>query len=223
MEVIEQPNTDSLEVLQAKIEAILFAAGYPVSYDKLGQALSLTPGAVKKTVNGMKERYHAGGIELLCFDTACQLCTKAEYEEVIRNALGIKKGAGNLSNSSLEVLAIIAYHQPVTRAYIEQIRGVDSSYHVGALSDKGLIEPKGRLDVPGKPILYGTTKAFLRAFGISQLSQLPSLDLFAEAAAELNAENEQMQLPLEEVQDAPQEDPKNQVTIFDSEEAPEEH
>lgn len=204
MEQIEQmpQNTDSLQVLQSKIEAILFAAGYPVSYDKLAQSLSLTVGAVKKAVSSMKEFYQdaqtSRGIELLTFDTACQLCTKAEYEEIIRNVLCIKRGAGNLSNASLEVLAIIAYHQPVTRAYIEQIRGVDSSYHVSALTDKGLIEAKGRLDVPGKPILYGTTKAFLRAFGISQVSQLPSLDLFAAAAQELHGEHEQLQLELQE-------------------------
>jgi segregation and condensation protein B len=167
---------------QQKIEAILFAAGYPVSYDKLAEVLELTPGAVKKIVQAQAQCYHdeaTHGIELLAYDTACQLCTKAEHEEIIKKALGIKKGAGTLSNSSLEVLAIIAYHQPVTRAYIEQIRGVDSSYHVGSLTDKGLIEPKGRLDVPGKPILFGTTKDFLRAFGIASLSELPSLDLFA--------------------------------------------
>ncbi len=202
-----QQNTDSLPVLQAKIEAILFAAGYPVSYEKLSQILNLTVGAVKKTVANMQEFYQEEaaprGIELVCFDTACQLCTKAEYEEIIRNALGMKRGAGNLSNSSLEVLAIIAYHQPVTRAYIEQIRGVDSSYHVGSLLDKGLIESKGRLDVPGKPILYGTTKNFLRAFGISQLSQLPSLDLFTAAAAELHGEHEQMELDIEQAQIRP--------------------
>lgn len=193
--------------LQKQIEAILFAAGYPVSYDKLAQTFDMTPGAIKKILEAYLPIYNDAnatrGVQLLMYDTACQLCTKAEYEGVIKKALGIKKGAGTLSNASMEVLAIIAYHQPVTRAYIEQIRGVDSSYHVGSLTDKGLIEPKGRLDVPGKPVLFGTTKDFLRAFGISSLSELPSLDLFAVAKEEEMAE--QLHLEMEETETIAQE------------------
>ncbi len=171
------------EEMQKQIEAILFAAGYPVTYDKLAQTFETTPGAIKKTLEAFLPIYNdptaLRGVQLLMYDTACQLCTKPEYEAVIKKALGIKKGAGTLSNASLEVLAIVAYHQPVTRAYIEQIRGVDSTYHVSSLIEKGLIESKGRLDVPGKPVLLGTTKDFFRAFGISSLAELPSLDLFA--------------------------------------------
>ncbi len=173
----------STEEMQKQIEAILFAAGYPVSYDKLAQTFETTPGTIKKILEAYLPIYNDSnalrGVQLLMYDTACQLCTKPQYESVIKKALGIKKGAGTLSNASLEVLAIVAYHQPVTRAYIEQIRGVDSTYHVSSLIEKGLIESKGRLDVPGKPVLLGTTKDFFRAFGISSLSELPSLDLFA--------------------------------------------
>lgn len=171
----------SIEESQRIIEAILYAAGYPVSYEKLAEVLEVTPGAVKKMVSAYQKIYNdpaaVRGVELLMFDTACQLCTKALYEEKIKKVLGMRRGGG-LSNASLEVLAIVAYRQPVTRLYIEQIRGVDSSYHVGSLVDKGLIESKGRLDVPGRPVLYGTTKDFLRCFGISSLSELPSVDLF---------------------------------------------
>lgn len=171
----------SIEESQRIIEAILYAAGYPVSYEKLAEVLETTPGAVKKMVSAYQKVYNdptaVRGVELLMFDTACQLCTKALYEEKIKKVLGMRRGGG-LSNASLEVLAIVAYRQPVTRLYIEQIRGVDSSYHVGSLVDKGLIESKGRLDVPGRPVLYGTTKDFLRCFGISSLSELPSVDLF---------------------------------------------
>ncbi len=196
----------SVAEYQQKIEAILFAAGYPVTYEKLAEVLELTPGAVKKLVQAQAQCYHDNvthGIELLAYDTACQLCTKAEHEEIIKKALGIKKGAGTLSNSSLEVLAIIAYHQPVTRAYIEQIRGVDSSYHVGSLTDKGLIEPKGRLDVPGKPILFGTTKDFLRAFGIASLAELPSLDLFAAADIVPQQQTFDIEMPPEQSEEEP--------------------
>jgi segregation and condensation protein B len=117
------------------------------------------------------------GVQLIRFDKACQLCTKSEYEAYVKLALGIKQGRGNLSNSSLEVLAIIAYHQPVTRAYIEQVRGLDSSYSIAVLTEKNLIEKKGRLDVPGRPSLYGTTIDFLRCFGLTSLDQLPSVEM----------------------------------------------
>ena len=109
---------------------------------------------------------------LLTFDKSCQLCTNEKYLPYIREALGIKRG-GNLSASSLEVLAIAAYNQPVTRAFIDTVRGVDSAYAVGALLDKELLEPVGRLDAPGRPMLYGTTDKFLRVFGLSSLGELP--------------------------------------------------
>lgn len=177
------------------IEAVLFAAGHPVTYDKLAEILEMTPASARDLVSMYEEVYNKGdtprGVQLIRFDKACQLCTKSEYEAYVKIALGIKKGRGNLSNSALEVLAIIAYHQPVTRAYIDQVRGLDSSYSVAVLLEKNLIEKKGRLDVPGRPSLYGTTLDFLRCFGLSSLDQLPSVEMLTfDIEDEENAEKE---------------------------------
>ncbi len=163
------------------IEAVLFAAGYPVTYAKLSDLLGLTPSETKKSVEEFAKRYNDPkndrGIQLVTYDKSCQLCSKEEYAEYIKDVLGIRKG-GSLSASSLEVLAIVSYHQPVTRAYVEQIRGVDCSYALSSLQDKGLIDVKGRLDVPGKPFLYVTTDDFLRCFGLSSLGELPPIEHF---------------------------------------------
>lgn len=165
--------------IEAAIEAILFAAGYPVKYDKLSEVLGLSPKEVRLLVENMAVSINAEnsprGLNLLTFDDACQLCTKERFAPYIREALGIRRG-GNLSASSLEVLAVIAYNQPTTRAFIDAVRGVDSSYAVGSLLDKGLIEGVGRLDAPGRPVLYGTTDKFLRVFGINSLSELPAAE-----------------------------------------------
>ena len=174
---------NEIEIIKKQeiIESVLFAAGHPVTYEKLADILEIPTSAVKELVSMYEERYNSGelprGVQLIRFDKACQLCTKSEYESYVKLALGIKQGRGNLSNSSLEVLAIIAYHQPVTRAYIEQVRGLDSSYSIAVLTEKNLIEKKGRLDVPGRPSLYGTTLDFLRCFGLSSLDQLPSVEM----------------------------------------------
>lgn len=162
------------------IEAVLFAAGYPVSYAKLASVTGGTPAEIKKLVNARESRYNdpdsfPRGIMLLCFADSCQLCTKEEYGSYIREALGIKRG-GNLSASSLEVLAIVAYNEPVTRSFIDTVRGVDSAYAVNSLTEKHLIEACGRLDVPGRPILYRTTEDFLRVFGMSSLGELPEVE-----------------------------------------------
>ena len=111
---------------------------------------------------------------MLAMDECAQLCTKQEYAPMIKEALDIRRG-GNLSNSSIETLAIIAYNQPVTRTYVDTVRGVDSTYAVNNLLDKGLIEPKGRVDAPGRPVLYGTTPDFLRVFGINSIAELPDV------------------------------------------------
>lgn len=162
------------------IEAVLFAAGYPVSYAKLASVTGGTPAEIKKLVNSRMDAYNTPdsfprGIMLLCFADSCQLCTKEEYGDKIRDALGIRRG-GNLSASSLEVLAIVAYNEPVTRSFIDTVRGVDSAYAVNSLTEKHLIEPCGRLDVPGRPILYKTTEDFLRVFGMSSLGDLPVVE-----------------------------------------------
>ena len=159
----------------------------------------MTPGKVKDKVFEYSIKYNdpeiPRGVILLTFADSCQLCTKQNYLPEIRDALGIKK-SGTLSTSSMEVLAIIAYNQPVTRAFVDTLRRVDSSYAMNNLLDRGLIVSKGRLDVPGRPMLYGTTPDFLRCFGLKDLDSLPKtsdelMDVFngaKNAEAESNTE-----------------------------------
>ena len=164
-------------VFEEALEAILFAAGHPISYATLARVFELTPGQIKDKVADYALLYNNSeiprGVVLLTFKEECQLCTKEYYLTEIRSALGIKK-SGTLSTSSLEALAIVAYNQPVTRAFVDTLRRVDSSYAMNNLIDRGLIECKGRLDVPGRPMLYGTTSDFLRCFGLESLSKLPT-------------------------------------------------
>ena len=164
--------------LDEAIEAILFAAGHAVTYAQLGALFELPVLEMKSRVLEYASRYNnanfSRGVILLTYDESCQLCTKPRYLPYIRAALGIRKN-GNLSNSSIETLAIVAYNQPVTRSYIDQVRKVESSYAVNNLLDRGLIEPKGRLDAPGRPMLFGTTPDFLRCFGLTSLADLPDI------------------------------------------------
>ena len=176
-------DTDGLEQIKSiegAIEAILYAAGYPVKYEKIAEVLGLDLKNTKTLISHMAKTYNAEnskhGIALLTFDETCQFCTKEQYAPYIREALGIRRG-GNLSASSMEVLAIVAYNQPVTRSFIDQVRGVDSSYAVNSLIDKALIASCGRLDAPGRPMLYATTEKFLRVFGLRSLSELPETEV----------------------------------------------
>lgn len=168
-----------LKNIEGAIEAILYAAGYPVKYTKIAEVLGLDVHNTKSLIEHMAKDFNSDkskrGINLLMFDETCQFCTKEQYAPYIREALGIRRG-GNLSASSMEVLAIVAYNQPVTRSFVDQVRGVDSSYAVNSLIDKGLIEACGRLDAPGRPMLYVTTEKFLRVFGINSLSELPATE-----------------------------------------------
>ena len=175
-------ETTGAELIPA-LEAILFAAGYPVGFEKLGEALGLSIEDTMTIAEELRRRLEdtSSGIQLLIFDDSCQLCTKEEHIDRIRAVLGVKRG-GNLSRSSLETLAIVAYHQPVTRSYIDQIRGTDSAYAVNNLIDKRLIEVCGKLDAPGHPSLFRTTDDFLRVFGLTSLSALPPVELFGEPA-----------------------------------------
>ncbi|MBS6447361.1 MAG: SMC-Scp complex subunit ScpB [Clostridiales bacterium] len=162
------------------LEAVLFAAGHPVTFAKLSEVIGIPEEEIRTLVSEYASEYETcglpRGIQLLTLGNACQLVTKEVFADYIKEALGIRDG-GNLSKASLETLAIVAYNQPVTRSYIDQVRGVDSSYSVGVLTERELIEEKGRMDVPGRPRLYGTTEAFLRVFGLSDLSELPPLPL----------------------------------------------
>ena len=170
---------DGLKNIEGAIEAILYAAGYPVKYVKIAEVLGLDVRNTKKIIEHMSEEFNSEkskrGINLLVFDETCQFCTKEQYAPYIREALGIRRG-GNLSASSMEVLAVVAYNQPVTRSFVDQVRGVDSSYAFNSLIDKALIEACGRLDAPGRPMLYVTTEKFLRVFGINSLSELPATE-----------------------------------------------
>ena len=169
-----------LEAVTAAIEAILFAAGHPIEYQKLSEVLGLSVSDVKSMVEAMSEEYNSEGSKrgllLLMYPESCQLATKEEFLPYIREALGIKRG-GNLSAATLEALAVVAYNQPVTRAFVDAVRGVDSSYAMTSLIDKGLIESLTRLDAPGRPMLYTTTEKFLRVFGLSSLDELPETEL----------------------------------------------
>lgn len=176
-----------LEKVTAAIEAILFAAGHPVEYEKLSAVLGLSVTDIKNLIEVMSEEYNSAeskrGLLLLMYPESCQLATKEEFLPYIREALGIKRG-GNLSASTLEALAVVAYNQPVTRAFVDAVRGVDSSYAMTSLIDKGLIESLSRLDAPGRPMLYTTTEKFLRVFGLSSLDDLPETELTPAPAEE---------------------------------------
>ena len=171
-------KTLSPDEIKRITEATLFAAGYPLTFEKLGEVMGISQEEVRSVVEEYKKEYDDDpmrGIQLLILGNACQLVTKEVYSDYVKAALGVRDG-GNLSKASLETLAIIAYNQPATRLYVEQVRGADSSYYIGVLLEHEVIEEKGRLDVPGRPRLYGTTEAFLRTFGLSSPDELPPLE-----------------------------------------------
>ena len=192
---MEEQGISIVNNLKAAIEAILFAAGHPVKYERIADVLGISVKDVKALTEHLAEVYadeeNGSGLMLLNYEESgtCQLCTKEQYAPYIREALGIRKG-GNLSPSSLEVLAIVAYNQPVTRSFIDQVRGTDSSYATTSLIDKELIEPCGTLDAPGRPKLYRTTEKFLRVFGLNSLEELPVAEhlVMPEDAKELTEE-----------------------------------
>lgn len=162
--------------LKAQLEAVLFATGEPVEITRLSECLEID----EETLSGVAEHLKAeldergSGLCILKLDNKYQLCTRTQYADCVRRILEVRKNAP-LSNAAFEVLAIVAYNQPVTKSFVEQIRGVDSSGVMTSLLKKNLIEEKGRLDLPGRPLLYGTTPEFLKCFCISSLEELPSL------------------------------------------------
>lgn len=162
--------------IESAIEGILFAAGDPVGVERLCMALDLDRATVDAVCQRLADyySYERRGVRLLRLENSYQLCSAPEHADCIRRAFESRRPA-RLSQPALEVLAIIAYYQPTTRAYVDQIRGVDSAYTVGLLLERDLIEECGRLAVPGRPILYRTTQTFLRSFGLSSLEELPEL------------------------------------------------
>lgn len=178
------PDTRTDAEYHAILEACLFAAGHPLTYEKLAEAMQIPPSRCRAMVEKYRETYNdtsvlPRGILLVTFPDSCQLCTREAYAAEIKTALGIRRG-GKLSQSLLEVLAVVAYNQPTTRAFVDTVRGVDSSYAVSALLEKGLIEPCGKLEAPGRPTLYRTTADFLRVFGIDSLMELPVVQVRGE-------------------------------------------
>lgn len=169
-------DTKDMKEIESAIEGILFASGDPIHVDRICVALEMDRPTVEQLLQKLMDyyAYERRGIRLLRMEDTWQLCSSPDYADAIRKAFEIRKPA-KLSQPALEVLTIIAYYQPTTRAYIDQIRGVDSSYTIGLLLDRKLIEECGRLQVPGRPRLYRTTRQFLRAFHLSSLDDLPEM------------------------------------------------
>ncbi len=186
--------------LQRAIEAILFAAGECVEISRLAMALDTGEDEIVAAVNGLADElsFNRRGIRILRLEKGYQMVSSGEMADYITKALETRKPP-KLSSSQLEALTIVAYYQPATKAMVEQIRGVDSSYSISALMNKKLIEEDGRLNVPGRPILYKTTPDFLRTFGISSLEELPTIEKVS------FGEPEPADVPLEQSSEAPAE------------------
>ena len=180
--------------ISCAIEGILFAAGEPVKSAKLAAVLEVDINEVEEAVKLLKYNYDTElrGLMIIEIDGGYQLCSRPEYYAYIQEILGEQRRQA-LSNAAMEALAIIAYKQPITRGQVEYIRGVNSDGAVNRLVERDLIEEKGRLDAPGRPILYGTTQNFLRCFGLKNPEDLPEVDL-----SELSKEYEQYEIKAEE-------------------------
>ena len=168
------------------LEAILFASGEPIEREKLAQTLETDVHTLENVVYGLNEYYaeNQRGFEILKLNTCFQMSTRAFYGEITRRALDHRRNTP-LSNAAMEILAVIAYNQPVTKGIIEKVRGVDCSGPLHKLLNRNLVEEVGRHESPGRPYLYGTTKEFLRCFGLSSVKDLPGEELLA-AMAENN-------------------------------------
>lgn len=177
--------------LESTLEAVLFAAGDAVSIDRLCEVLELPRETVLEAARELSSRYdfEQRGLMLRRIADKLQLCSRPMYAEAVRGVTETRKNA-SLSPAALEVLTIIAYRQPVTRAFIDQLRGVDSGGTLSSLAEKQMIEEAGRLEVPGRPILYRTTEHFLQAFALESLDDLPALPAFTD--------NEQLSFDMED-------------------------
>ena len=176
--------------IKAAIEAILFANGSSVETKRIAQALEITESQAEEHISALIDDYNGAnrGITIIKLDDAYQMVSCKEYAPQIRTVMDLRRNTP-LSQAALEVLAVVAYNQPVTKAFVEQVRGVDCSGVIGSLTAKGLVEEKGRLELPGRPLLYGTTENFLRCFNINSLEELPPLP---------ETENEETDKPKEE-------------------------
>lgn len=179
--------------IKAAIEAIIFANGSSVETKRISQALEITESQAEEHISALIDDYNSAnrGITIIKLDDAYQMVSCKEYATQIRTVMDLRRNTP-LSQAALEVLAVVAYNQPVTKAFVEQVRGVDCSGVIGSLTAKGLVEEKGRLELPGRPLLYGTTENFLRCFNINSLEELPPLP---------ETENEETDKPKEESTD----------------------
>ncbi len=204
-----------LKELESALEGVLFASGEPIGVERLCLGLEVDRPTLDAVAQRLMDKYsyERRGIRLVRLDTSYQMCSAPEYAPVIRKTLESRKPA-RLSQPALEVLAIIAYYQPVTRAYVDQVRGVDSSYTVGLLLERELIEEAGRLAVPGRPTLFRTTPNFLRSFGLSSLEELPELPDSSKEGGQMTLELESAVERLREAQaeGAPEEAPPGEDT-----------
>ncbi len=160
----------------AIIEAIMFACGEPITVDKLSKASGIDADTTAKLVSQLERRYNVqgSGLKVIKLENAYQITTRTEYAPYIKAALENSRQTP-LSQAAMECLAVIAYNQPVTKGFVEQVRGIDSSSVVNTLAERGLIEEAGRLELPGRPIAYRTTDTFLRCFGLRSIKELPPL------------------------------------------------
>ena len=193
-----------LKELQSALEGVLFAAGEPVSVERLCLGLEVDRPTLDAVAQRLMDQYSYDrrGIRLVRLDGSYQLCSAPEYADAIRSTLESRKPA-RLSQPALEVLAIVAYYQPVTRAYVDQVRGVDSAYTMGLLLERELIEEAGRLSVPGRPMQFRTTKNFLRSFGMSSLEELPELPGASQEGSQLTLELEASLARLRQAEEEP--------------------
>ena len=184
--------------LQRALMAVLFAAGEPVAASRLAESLQVDESEIHRECEALISAlsYHRSGIRIVKLEDAYQMCSSAEMAEYVTKTLETRKPP-KLSPSQLETLTVIAYSQPATKAYVETIRGVDSAYSVSALLTKKLIRECGRLNVPGRPILYETTPDFLRVFGLESLADLPDIE-----KVDIAVKKEQLQLDLDAAQSA---------------------
>lgn len=184
--------------LQRALMAVLFAAGEPVAASRLAESLQVDESEIHRECEALISAlsYHRSGIRIVRLENAYQMCSSAEMAEYVTKTLETRKPP-KLSPSQLETLTVIAYYQPATKAYVETIRGVDSAYSVSALLTKKLIRECGRLNVPGRPILYETTPDFLRVFGLESLADLPDIE-----KVDIAVKKEQLQIDLDAAQPA---------------------
>lgn len=191
------------EDITGRVEAILFASGEPMSLERIAQVLEVRTYAVEAVVADLQKKYNTSesGVHLLMLGDSAQFCTNPAYIEPVRAALDLRRNTP-LSQAAMEVLAVVAYNQPVTKAFVEQVRGVDCSGVVGSLVQKGLLEERGRLELPGRPLLYGTTENFLRCFQLESIDRLPpppgeGADTGEEAGEDDGEDDEPEQIMLE--------------------------